>query len=234
MVLKDLPVISSVIKEYIESGKSFFLPSIPYYNLLIEISQRFPNANFTTGHLLDLIIIINLVFYIESSIYHYLKKVYFNGGIFSYCESSSLEYYGIYSLDKNSEKHISIEKIIPYDFLEAFFDDKTRNNSLTERINYYSYYLNKKKVKEKQSYKNLLSKKFKSFFYKLNKNGTFFYAYSFSILLFILCLNINSFSLTQQHFLFEFIPFHGKNLNLPKSNIFISKSSVQIKLNKKN
>jgi hypothetical protein len=111
LFLKDIPVLSSLLKEYIESGNSFFIPSIPYHNLLCDVPEKFPNAHFTVGHLIDLIIMLNLVSYIESSIYHYIKKIYFTNTKCGYYEFSVFYHKGISSL-KNESKNETRDNLL--------------------------------------------------------------------------------------------------------------------------
>jgi len=69
---------SLMFKSYIDGGKSLFLPFVPDldFNLLIQIPDFLPPIKFTMGHLFDIIIIINLYFYLETSVYHYYKRAY--------------------------------------------------------------------------------------------------------------------------------------------------------------
>lgn len=78
-VLKDIPILSLLFKEYIDDGRSLFIPIIPNYNFfsfLPEITYL-PNKisiYFTIGHLIDIIILINIIVYTEATVYHYLKR----------------------------------------------------------------------------------------------------------------------------------------------------------------
>ncbi|TFF99035.1 MAG: hypothetical protein EU541_05970 [Promethearchaeota archaeon] len=74
--IRDIPLFSLIFKDYIDSGKSLFLPFIPEYNLIFYVPEYAPSVNFTVGHLIDTIIIINLYFYVETSVYHYIKRAY--------------------------------------------------------------------------------------------------------------------------------------------------------------
>jgi len=123
MFLKDIPLLSSLIKEYIESGDSFFIPSIPNNNLLINITEKFPNANFTVGHLIDLIIMINLVFYIESSIYHYIKKIFFANTKSGYYEFSVFYNKGNSRLNHDFMDEKSIDKLFTNNFPYSLLDN---------------------------------------------------------------------------------------------------------------
>ncbi len=78
-----IPVLNSLFIDYINSGTSFFLPFLSYSNIVFH---------FSTGHLVDIFIIFNIISFIERSGYQYyvdicLKKNY----IELYSESYFLE-----------------------------------------------------------------------------------------------------------------------------------------------
>lgn len=75
-LIKDIPIISLLVKDYIKGGKSLFLPFIPIYNLFIFTPESLPPIRYTIGHLLDMMILINFYFYLESIVYHYIKSAY--------------------------------------------------------------------------------------------------------------------------------------------------------------
>jgi len=66
MFLRDLPFLSSLFIEYVNTGTSLFFPFL--FSPIIVFQ-------FTTGHLIDIIIIINIVSFLERSGYHYYVKV---------------------------------------------------------------------------------------------------------------------------------------------------------------
>lgn len=74
MVLKDVPVLSSIFNNYVSSGNSFFIPFLPNVNLLGFLPEKYQIIQFSFGHLIDIIIIANIFHWILSSIYHYYKK----------------------------------------------------------------------------------------------------------------------------------------------------------------
>ena len=72
LFLRDISLLNSLFNDYINSGTSLFLPFLSYNNIFFQ---------FSTGHLIDIIIIINIVTFIERSSYQYyvnicLKKNY--------------------------------------------------------------------------------------------------------------------------------------------------------------
>jgi hypothetical protein len=79
LFLRDVSVLSFFFNNYIGSGNSFFIPFLPKINLLWYLPKPFSMISFSLGHLIDIIILINIIGYLQSSIYHYfVKKVYLN------------------------------------------------------------------------------------------------------------------------------------------------------------
>ena len=78
MLLSDIPLISSLIKDYLISGNSFFFPTLPTINILWFLPKKFQIIPITIGQCIDLIIILNLTCYVESLIYHYIKWTILN------------------------------------------------------------------------------------------------------------------------------------------------------------
>ena len=83
LFLRDLPLLNSLFVDYVNSGTSIFFPFLPYSNIVF---------NFSTSHLIDIIIIINIIGSVERTGYHYymnvcLKKDYID----LYLESFFLE-----------------------------------------------------------------------------------------------------------------------------------------------
>jgi len=66
LFLRDVPLLNSLFIDYVNSGTSLFLPFLPYVNIVFQ---------FSTGHLIDIIIIINIISFIERSGYQYYVKV---------------------------------------------------------------------------------------------------------------------------------------------------------------
>ncbi|TXT60973.1 MAG: membrane protein of unknown function [Promethearchaeota archaeon] len=241
MVLKDIPVLSSLIKQYIESGESFFIPSIPSQNLIVCISERFPKANFTLGHLIDLIIIANIILYTEASIYHYIKRVYWNGGIFGLRESTPLDYYGIYSIDAHSERTFSNEKVLPYSFKEVFYSNKSRKGTVLSCCTPQTItYLNKRCKTHSILLTDLFCNcgMYHSFFFKyLNYvRSLVFFSSFYLFLLFRLAFRYSSQKTKYSHFTFQII--YKKGIRLDSSTLpsisYITSLWNQIKVHKLN
>jgi len=66
VLLRDLSSVSFLINDYFTSGYSLFFPFLPYSNIIVR---------FSTGHLIDIIIMINIIALLERSGYHYYVNV---------------------------------------------------------------------------------------------------------------------------------------------------------------
>lgn len=66
LFLRDIPVLNSLFVNYVNSGTSIFFPFLPYTNIVF---------NFSTSHLIDIIIIINIIGSLERTGYHYYMNV---------------------------------------------------------------------------------------------------------------------------------------------------------------
>ena len=111
--LRDVPVISSLLNEYITSGKSFFIPSLPYVNTLGFLPEEY-QIQFSLGHLIDILIIINLYCFIDTSLYHYFKRIYINGDtkLFNEIDSYFFGFQGMYIIIGISEFRNCISSFI--------------------------------------------------------------------------------------------------------------------------
>ena len=78
MFLSDIPLISSLLEDYIISGNSFFFPTLPTINMLWFLPKKYQILPITISQCIDLIIILNLTCYVESLIYHYFKWTILN------------------------------------------------------------------------------------------------------------------------------------------------------------
>lgn len=66
MFLRDIPLLNSLFNNYISSSTSLFLPFLSSSNIVFQ---------FSTGHLIDIIIIINIIAFIDRGIYQYYMNV---------------------------------------------------------------------------------------------------------------------------------------------------------------
>ena len=88
MLLKDVPVLISLLEKYFTSGNSFFFPVIPNITLLWFLPEKYQIIRLTIGQLIDIFIIINIIIHIDSSVYHYVKNVVLKNdlGTFSFLD----------------------------------------------------------------------------------------------------------------------------------------------------
>ncbi|NHJ19412.1 MAG: hypothetical protein EAX91_00610 [Candidatus Lokiarchaeota archaeon] len=64
--LRDLPLLSSSFVEYVHAGNSIFFPFLSSHTIIFQ---------FTTGHLIDIILVVNFVTLLERIGYYYYQKV---------------------------------------------------------------------------------------------------------------------------------------------------------------
>jgi hypothetical protein len=96
VLLRDISSVNFLIDDYFTSGYSLFFPFLPYSNIIFK---------FSTGHLIDLIIIVNIIAILERSGYTYyvnvcLKKDYFDS-----------QYLNIYFLESEENQNSRIPKL---------------------------------------------------------------------------------------------------------------------------
>ena len=78
MFVRDVPVLFSLLNDYITSGNSFFIPTLPYLNILWFLPEKYQTIQLSLGHLIDIIIISNLFCYVDTGFYHYFKRAFLN------------------------------------------------------------------------------------------------------------------------------------------------------------
>lgn len=136
-LIKEIPVLSLLFKDYIEGGKSLFFPFLPEYNLLMYIPDNAPPMKYTVGQLMDTIMVINLYCYLETSVYHYIKKAYRKEDDLVYIESPYLikesEFITIFNKPERAQKdspEMDQENYYTIEDKSIFRDDKKEKNKL--------------------------------------------------------------------------------------------------------
>jgi len=157
MCLRDVPVLSSLLTEYIASGKSFFIPILPYINILGFIPHESHTIQFSLGHLIDIIIIYNIICYIDTGCYHYFKNAFLN-------EDTKIYFYiSLGSLGLNDES---------IDYLEnkSKGEHNKRDFRLNEKIHNFYENLRRKIYTNKFNQNRILHRKSKYILYNRYKN----------------------------------------------------------------
>jgi len=106
-ILSRFLILFSLSNDYINSGQSFFIPSLPYINVFWFLPKEFQFIRFNVGHLIDIIIIINLDCYMDTCFYHYYKKAYLNE------ENQVLIGFNLYVSNNNYETDLRKEYFFP-------------------------------------------------------------------------------------------------------------------------
>lgn len=163
MFLRDIPALSSLLYDYRSSGNSIFIPSLPYINLLWFLPKKYQIFRFSLGHLIDIILICNLFCFIDSSFYHYIKKVYFNGKyqIFIYIDSYQFGSKGkLYALSQDPEKIFGLKEDSRNQSDDKFLKIINEKNSrLNEEIHNFYGHFSKKRHGSKIIQKRIFHKK---------------------------------------------------------------------------
>jgi len=171
LFLRDIPLLSSLFIEYVNSGTSIFLPFLTSSTIVFQ---------FTTGHLIDIIIIFNIVNFLERGGYHYYVKVCLKKNYLElYPETNFLEFYETREESPlNSDLLLPLKsnsgKIVNEDSDENNFDKMSRIN-INHFNNKYGYYSCLPKMKHNQFNSLGNNRKKKTLF---NNFYTFFLYYS--------------------------------------------------------
>ncbi len=124
MLLSDIPLISSLLNNYLISGNSIFFPTLPNFNTLWFLPKKFQIIHMSIGQCIDIVIILNLICYIESIIYHYIKWTILNKDAPDFI---CLDSFFIGSKNRNSERCEEFELIL--DLKDGMFSERLDNTS---------------------------------------------------------------------------------------------------------
>ncbi len=146
LLYKDTPGLSAFFKEYLTSGKSLFLPFLPYNNILWFLPEEYQFIQFSIGHLIDIILIINFVAFVERSGYHYFVKVCLNE---NYQESFILgSEEQIFNLTRKQDIFFEIREEPRFILEEGFLDITFKKNQrLTEKTEIFHEYMTKEEYR---------------------------------------------------------------------------------------
>lgn len=157
-LFSELPIFFAFLYDYIKSGKSIFIPQLPYINILSFLPEGNRSIKFSLGHLIDIFIFINIFTYIDSFFYHYAKITCINKGnqmlfdlnLYLYDLSDYIK------RDKQNDEFNSNQSYISYyssdenlsNFLELLNQEFTLNDiksyikSFSIRSRFYKYQIN--------------------------------------------------------------------------------------------
>ncbi|MGB5910861.1 MAG: hypothetical protein WBH31_06685 [Promethearchaeia archaeon] len=174
ILLRYIPIGISLIEAYVNSGSSFFIPFIPNINLLSFLPEKGQIIGLTLGQLIDIIIVVNLICYVESSIYHFFKKKYLNEEL---QEISCLDLNFItteeklYFSSQEQEGLFGLENDLVYSLNKDIFDKtfgKTFIDNEEDQLFYY-FYNHEQNRKFKNPKRFYLKSKFVSYYYNKNR-----------------------------------------------------------------
>jgi len=202
MLLSDIPLISSLLNNYLISGNSIFFPTLPNFNILWFLPKKFQIIHMSIGQCIDIVIILNLICYIESIIYHYIKWTILNKDAPDFI---CLDSFFIGSKNRNSERCEEFELIL--DLKDGMFSERLDNTSENYKMdgrNALIYGLvKKKKYISYSDHKRIASGPFKLILNNHLHYLLVFYCYSIFDYFWISCSNnlyslpdINNFNFT--------------------------------------
>ncbi|MFW9785407.1 MAG: hypothetical protein ACFFFB_24210 [Candidatus Heimdallarchaeota archaeon] len=159
LFLRDVSYLSFFFNDYIGSGNSLFIPFLPKVNLFWYLPEPFCIIPFNLGLLIDIIILINIIGYIQTTIYHYfVKRVYLN-------EITPILYFDLRVLNSTEQTYLLIQ-----DPENRFrFDERVNNLITNHEIDIED---NHTKLKLSKMFKGEIFSKFFSF--NLFKRSKFF------------------------------------------------------------
>lgn len=142
LLLKDFSSLNSFFNDYFSSGKSLFLPFLPYSNLFVILPEGDQIIKFSTGHLIDIILLINIIAFVQRSGYHYFVKVCLSN---NYINSYYLDYSEqICDLSKESNIFFGLNQDSTEKLQDQVLNFKFKQNkSLPEIGNNINCYLRK-------------------------------------------------------------------------------------------
>ena len=158
LFIRDIPLLSFLFNEYINTGTSIFFPFLSSNIIVFQ---------FTTGHLIDIIIVNNIVVLLESSGYHYFKNVCLIGIYSDTCfleinrtqDESSLNSDSILRLKEESDT-LFIESSVEFNFYRKnriranYFSSKNGYCSSLIKIKFDNFKYLHKSHKKINQYKN--------------------------------------------------------------------------------
>ena len=170
-----------MLNHYITSGNSFFIPSLPNINVLGFLPEEY-QIQFSFGHLIDILIIINLYCFIDTSLYHYFKRIYLNGEtkIFNEIDSYFFGFNGkLYDLYQDPDIIFGFRDELKYYLDDKRIDVIERIKLKNERIEYFYGYLSSESYSRKITKNNIFHRKSKFKLTNWHKNLLFCWFHSF-------------------------------------------------------
>lgn len=150
--------LSTFFKEYFISGKSLFFPSLPYKNILWFLPKEAQFIQFSTGHLIDIILIMNLIAFVEWTGYHYYVKVCLNKNYLEQFIQGSEEH--TYYLTQEQDIFFDLKEEPRLILEEGFLNIKfNKNQRLTEKTEVFHEYMTKEEYRCKIIEREILSQK---------------------------------------------------------------------------
>jgi hypothetical protein len=161
LLLRDISSLNSFLNDYFSSGRSIFLPFLPYSNLLWFLPKGDQIIKFSTGQLIDIILLINIIAFIERSGYHYYMKVCLSK---NYIGSQSFDYQDqTCDLSRETSIFFGLNQYSSYHFQdqELNIEFKQKKNQHENNSNFEVFLRKERESKNLEQNRILLKKSYK-------------------------------------------------------------------------
>ena len=197
---RDISSLNSLFNDYITSGYSLFFPYLPYNNIIFR---------FTTGHLIDIVIIINILTIIERSGYYYYVSVCLKKNYLEEC--NYLDLYSLESTKNPNQASPKLNLILQFNNESRdLFNEESQDFKSEKNLKYYILSEKKDVYMRKSGYINGPNNVNLIGIHTLFKNYYSFVINYFSIFQNLMIMNINNNHLP---------PKNSNNLSKPDKNI---------------
>jgi hypothetical protein len=147
LILGEISLPNNLFNNYLISGKSLFFPFLPSYNVFWFLPEEAQIIQFSTGHLIDIILITSIISLTEICGYQYYKKICLNEDFLSINQFGSdqenyilSQYQGIFfgfnetSSFSLNNKPLDIKNNRNQSFSEGFSYDLKKLGNYSNRI----------------------------------------------------------------------------------------------------
>lgn len=143
LILRDFSFLNTFFNNYFKAGKSLFLPFLPCSNIIWFLPEETQIIQFSTGHLIDIIFIINIIAIVDRSCYHYYIRVCLSENYIEFYLSESKE--ELYTTSQEYVVFFGVKEESSYTYENKLINIKFKKKSrLNERCNNCYVYLRKK------------------------------------------------------------------------------------------
>jgi hypothetical protein len=135
LILGEISLLNSLLNNYLISGKSLFFPFLPCYNVFWFLPVEAHFIQFTTGHLIDILIVGSIISLAEICGYQYYKKICLNEDFLNISPFVSEQ--AEYVISQDQSIFFGFKEESSFSFNYKTFDNKfNRNQSFNKELSY--------------------------------------------------------------------------------------------------